>query len=56
MLGADFLCSLMCIEIGVLFSIMRVVGMWNGLAVSAAAVIKNDCKIEFLVAGFQNIL
>ena len=44
----------MCIEIGVLFSIISVVRVWCDIVVSAVALINNGCRFECLVPGFQD--
>ena len=36
----------MCIKIGELFSVLRVVGLWCGIKVSAAAFINNGCELD----------
>ena len=45
---------MMCIEIDVLFSIIRVVRMWCGILVSAAGFINNGGMFKFSMAGIQN--
>ena len=54
MLDADLLSPLMCITIGMLFSIIRVVRVWCGILVSAAVSIDNGCSFECSVAVLQN--
>ena len=44
----------MCIKIGVLFSIIRLVRVWCDIVVSAVALINNGCRFECSVAGFQD--
>ena len=43
----------MCIDIEMLFSIIRVVRVWCGILVSAAGFIDNGGMLECLVAGIQ---
>ena len=54
LLEADLLSPLMCIKIGVLFSIIRVVRVWCGILVSAAGFINNGCSFECSMAVLQN--
>ena len=44
----------MCIEIGVLFDIIRVMRVWCDIVVSAVALINNGCRFECSVAGLQD--
>ena len=44
----------MCIKIGMLFSIIRLVKVWCGILVSAADLIDNGFSFECSVAGLQN--
>ena len=54
LLDADLLSPLMCIKIGVLFSIIGVVAVWCDILVSAAGIINNGCSINCSMAGLQN--
>ena len=54
LLDTDWLSPLMCNEIEMLFSIIRVVRMWCGILVSAAGFITNGGMFECSVAGIQN--
>ena len=54
LLDADLLSPLMCITIGVLFSIIQVVRVWFGILVSAAGFINNRSTLKDSVAGLQN--
>ena len=54
LLDADLLSSLMCTKLDVLFSIIRVVGVWCDILVSAAGFINNGCSYECSMAGLQN--
>ena len=54
LLDADLLSQLMCIKIGVLFSIIGVVGVRCDILVSAAGFINNGCSFECSMAGLQN--
>ena len=44
----------MCIKIGMLRSIIRLVRVWCGILVSAAGFIDYGCSFECLVVGIQN--
>ena len=54
LLDADLLSPLMCIKIGVLFSIIGVMAVWCDILVSAAGFINNGCSINCSMAGLQN--
>ena len=54
LLDTDCLSPMMCIEIDVLFSIIRVVRMWCGILVSAAGFINNGGMFECSMAGIKH--
>ena len=53
LLDTDWMSPLMCNEIGMLFSIIRVVRVVCGILVSAAGFIDNGGMLECSVAGIQ---
>ena len=54
LLDNDWLSPFMNINIDVLFSIIRVVGVWCGMLVSAGGFINNGGMFDCLMAGIQN--
>ena len=53
LLDTDWLSPLMCDDIKMLFSIIRVVRMWCGILVSAAGFINNVDMMKCSMAGIQ---
>ena len=54
LLDTDLLSLLMCIKIGMLFSIIGVVRVWCDILVSAAGFNNNGCSFQCSMAGLQN--